>query len=130
MTLSFFFISLFLNLGMTAQLIAGEILEFKWWNKIKNFLAIIIAITISMETLGTILLYPTFKTMFPPTKAIFYAVFHAVSAFCNAGITLFDKELSPFAQQPFTLFTLAALVFLGGIGFLVWIELFNKLKAT
>lgn len=129
MTLSFFFISLFLNLGMATQLIAGEILEFKWWSRIKSFLMVIVSITVGAELIGACFLYFPFRQTMDTYPAIFYAFFHSVSAFCNAGISLFDNGITSFTVHPFPLLVLASLVFMGGVGFIVWIELFNKLAA-
>lgn len=126
MTLSFFFLSLFLNLGMTTQAMAGEILEFRWWSKIKTFLFLIVSITLITELIGAACLYFPFRKTFPPMQAAFHALFHSVSAFCNAGITLFPHGKLPIATNPLSLGVLALLVFFGGIGFIVWFELASK----
>ena len=59
-------------------------------------------------------------------QAAFHALFHSVSAFCNAGITLFPHGKLPIATNPLSLGVLALLVFFGGIGFIVWFELASK----
>ena len=127
-TLSFFFISLFLNLGMATKLMAGQILDFHFWGKIKGFLILIIGITFSIELIGTICLYFPFRETLPADKAIFYAVFHSISAFCNAGICLYDNNMINFINYPFTLMTLSVLVFAGGIGFIVWYEIASYIR--
>ena len=129
MTLSFFFISLFLNMGMATQLMAGELLEFKWWSRIKNFLFLIIGITFVTELIGATLLFLSFRQTLPIDKAIFHSVFYSVSAFCNAGISLTPTQvLNPSHLAPLFLSTISFLVFAGGIGFLVWFELGKKIK--
>lgn len=52
-------------------------------------------------------------------QPIYYAVFHAVSAFCNAGFSLHRDNLIPFQTDPFYLGTIDLLIVLGGLGFLV-----------
>jgi trk system potassium uptake protein TrkH len=122
MTFSFFIASLFLNLGMTSKLIAGQMFEFESWNKIKTFLVTIIVATISIEGIGAALLFKQFKSFMPTGQAAFYAVFHAVSAFCNAGISLFDSSLTTMGGNFPVLGIIAFLVLAGGIGFIVWYE--------
>ena len=51
--------------------------------------------------------------------AAWHAVFHAISAFCNAGFSTFTDSVAGFAEDPATLLTISALIVLGGIGFLV-----------
>jgi len=128
MTLSFFLISLFLNLGMATQIVAGQLLEFNLWSKTKNFLFLIIGITFTIESIGAICLYFPFRATMKPTSALFSAFFHSVSAFCNAGISLSDKGLTDYHGALFPLGILAFLVFSGSLGFLVWSELLVKLK--
>ena len=128
MTLSFFMVSLILRMRFSTQIIAGQLLEFESWSKVKNFLSAIISITIITELIGAIALFPTFKNIFPTQKAIFYSIFHSVSAFCNAGISLFENNMADFSRYPFPLTVLSILVVLGGIGFIVWYEVMNLVK--
>ena len=63
-------------------------------------------------------------------KGIWYAVFHSVSAFCNAGLDLFGAEgsssLSMFRNDPLVSFTIMFLIVIGGLGFLVWDDLLRN----
>jgi len=128
MTFSFFFISLFLNLGMTTQILAGKILDFHSWAKIRKFLIIIVTTTFFTELVGAICLYFPLRERFPAGIAAFYAAFHSISAFCNAGLDLFGDGLVSFQTQPFVLLLFAILVFSGSIGFFVWYEVATKIK--
>jgi len=127
MTLSLFFVSLFLNLGMATQIMAGEMFEFRW-SRIKTFVAMIVSTTFIIELLATIYLYFPFREMFSPKTALFYAFFHAVSAFCNAGLSPLEGGLQPFANNTPFMLVIALLVFIGSIGFVVWLEVGNKIK--
>ena len=59
-------------------------------------------------------------------RGLWYAVFHAVSSFCNAGFDLMGAAGTPFvpltgyAGDPLVNFTVMGLIVLGGIGFLTW----------
>ncbi|MDX1613839.1 MAG: potassium transporter TrkG [Candidatus Promineifilaceae bacterium] len=89
----------------------------------------LVAIVIA-EGLGAIVLYIHWRTsgIVPETEALFYALFHAVSAFCNAGFDLFvglPRYPTGLPDDPVTLLVMGVLVTLGGIGFPVIIELSN-----
>ncbi|MBB6120668.1 TrkH family potassium uptake protein [Nocardiopsis algeriensis] len=61
-------------------------------------------------------------------EALYSSVFHAVSAFNNAGLSLYGDSLTRFSGDAFVLFPLAGAVILGGIGFPVLIELRRHLR--
>ncbi len=128
MTLSFFLISIFLNFGITARVIASQVLDFEIWGKIRDFLILIVTITLSCELLGAILLFPTLKNLFPLDEALFYSLFYSISAFCNAGISPTSPDIISLAGHYGFLSVIGLLVFAGGIGFLVWYELFALFK--
>lgn len=57
------------------------------------------------------------------TKALWYGVFHSVSAFNNAGFALYSDSLMGFSQDPFILMPISLLIILGGLGFPVLMQL-------
>jgi trk system potassium uptake protein TrkH len=59
-------------------------------------------------------------------KAIWFGVFHAVSAFCNAGYALFSDNLMGFVADPWISITVAVASLIGGLGFPVVIELWRE----
>ena len=62
-------------------------------------------------------------------KSIYYGIFHSVSAFCNAGIDIIaDDSLCAYALNPVVNFTTMALIFAGGIGFVVWWDVIRVFK--
>ena len=80
------------------------------------------------EAAGALLLTIRFLFLYDFPTALKLGVFHSVSAFCNAGFDILGFEtpgqsMIPYGKDPFVLLTLAALIILGGIGFLVWDEL-------
>ena len=89
MTLSLFFVSLFLKLGMATQIMAGEMFEFRW-SRIKMFVTMIVGTTFTIELLAAIYFYFPFSKFLPPKMAAFYAIFHSISAFCNAGFSILN----------------------------------------
>lgn len=88
----------------------------------------VVLFTAIFETLGTIALCFRFVPQFGFWEGLYNAVFHSVSAFCNAGFDLMGK-ITPFSSftsyqsDPLVTITLMVLVFVGGIGFLCWNEI-------
>ena len=83
----------------------------------------VFAFTFTVEAVGAALLFVRLREEFPPTRAAYLAVFHAVSAFCNAGFTLFPDSLMRYRDDAFVNVVITVLVIIGGLGFLVNMEL-------
>jgi trk system potassium uptake protein TrkH len=85
----------------------------------------IIIFTITIEAIGTLVLYLRFRAYFPADEAVWLAIFHAISAFCNAGFSLFSNSLMQFNSDITINLTIMILIILGGIGFIVFSEIFD-----
>lgn len=84
--------------------------------------------TFTFEAIGAIILAFRFCPKMGLAEGIFNAIFHSISAFCNAGFDLMGKykqfsSLSSFAKDPVVMITIMCLVVIGGIGFLVWTDI-------
>jgi len=79
--------------------------------------------TFLYEGAGTLLLWARFSQDSPWANALFQAVFHAVSAFNNAGFSLFSDSLVSYQGDPMVNLTFMGLIVAGGIGFIVHYEL-------
>ena len=85
----------------------------------------VIKVTILIETAGALLLLPVFCRSFGKI-GIWYAVFHSVSAFCNAGFDLMGTHTGPFSSLTsfsgnlYLCLVICALIIAGGLGFLAW----------
>lgn len=89
-----------------------------------KFLIKILLFTLMLEAVGAIPLFMGFlKAGLTPFKAVCSAVFHSISAFCNAGFSLFPDNLEGFSQSFIVSGTIMALIVLGGLGFPVLTEL-------
>ena len=83
---------------------------------------------LAIEATGAVLLVPPMILRFGIGQGIWNAVFHSVSAFCNAGFDLMGREepfssLTSFSQNGLVNVTVMLLITVGGIGFLVWDDL-------
>ncbi|NOY52427.1 MAG: hypothetical protein GXP58_02275 [Deltaproteobacteria bacterium] len=79
--------------------------------------------TLLFEGVGWALLFFRWRTLFPLKEAFFQALFHSVSAFCNAGFSLFSRSLVDYRGDPWVNGVILVLIIAGGLGFLVLREL-------
>lgn len=84
-----------------------------------DFIKRIIMIVFIIEFIGASFLTIEFLEIFSLKKAIYYGVFHSISAFCNAGFSLFSNNLENYVGSTLLNMTVAYLIILGGIGFSV-----------
>lgn len=84
-----------------------------------HLLALVFYFTVIFETLGTILLAFEFVPTFGWSKGLFISMFTAVSAFNNAGFSLFPDNLMHYVNHPAVNIVVAFLIIMGGIGYVV-----------
>ena len=112
-------ISLFQRSAMQDSISAPQV------GGIVRMTSLILRGTLFTEGTGMLLLLPSFCRRFG-AKGIWYALFHSISAFCNAGFDLLGTAADPFPSvtafrtDPLVCITLALLILIGGIGFLTW----------
>lgn len=87
--------------------------------------------TFLMEGLGAVVLSACFIPQYGLGRGIWYGVFHAISAFCNAGFDLMGHQgpfssLSGYAAQPVVLAAVMLLIVVGGLGFVVWEDILRN----
>lgn len=93
-----------------------------------NLTWVYVRIALVIEATGALLLSLRFVPLYGWGKGIWFAVFHAVSAFCNAGFDLFGhySSLTFFWNDPLVVLTISALIMLGSMGFLVIFEVLRS----
>ena len=85
--------------------------------------------TFIIEGIGAILYAIQFVPEYGFVKGIWYAVFHSISAFCNAGIDILGNgSLIKYVDNPIINFTTMFLIIMGGIGFTVWYDVAHNCK--
>ena len=91
----------------------------------------IFLVSFAIEGIGALLLMPVFMTKYG-IRGIWMAVFHSVSAFCNAGFDLMGNQtgqyssLTSFAGNGYVTLVICLLIMIGGIGFLTWKDIAVK----
>lgn len=88
----------------------------------RDILFMVFLATFVAEAIGAVLLFIPFSRSYPVEQAIWLAIFHSVSAFCNAGFSLWSDSLTRFAGDPIVNATVMVLIILGGLGFVVLVE--------
>ena len=90
--------------------------------------------TFMFEGIGAVILSIRFIPEMGAARGIYYGIFHAVSAFCNAGFDLMGykgqySSLSSYVGDPVVNLVICLLIIIGGIGFVVWSDIYtNRLK--
>ncbi len=82
----------------------------------------IVLFTVLIEAVGTIALWLLWGPKLGWTEAAWPALFHSISAFCNAGFSTFSDSLIGMRESPTTLLVVATLIIAGGIGFVAMEE--------
>ncbi|MFH0919550.1 MAG: potassium transporter TrkG [Fibrobacterota bacterium] len=91
---------------------------------LRHFIKGVIAFTLLIETVGAVVLFLVFRAAGRP-DAVWSAVFHSVSAFCTAGFSIYNNSFEGFAGNFWLNVVVAALSYLGAIGFIVCVDFWN-----
>jgi trk system potassium uptake protein TrkH len=95
---------------------------------IRRLVRYVLTFTLTTEAAGAALLWLRFHRHFPAGEAVWQSAFHAVSAFCNAGFSLLPDNLVRFRADVLVNLAITGLVLVGGLGFLVNMELWDQLR--
>ena len=87
--------------------------------------------TFIIESVGAVFLAFRFCPELGPGYGIYAAVFHSISAFCNAGFDIMGvvhpfSSLTGFSGDPVVTLTISSLIVIGGIGFIVWNDIYHN----
>ncbi|MDI6703614.1 MAG: TrkH family potassium uptake protein [bacterium] len=118
---SFFAVVLGKRITLKDRIVIQESLSSGATGEILTLLKYVLIFTISAEALGATLLYFRFHN-------IYQAIFHSVSAFCNAGFSLWPTSLISYKEDFIVNFIITSLIIIGGIGFIVVADLKGALR--
>ncbi len=112
------------RVGLRERLILQQAMALNELDGIIRLVRLVVEGTFLMEGVGAVILAVRFAGQFPVPRAIWYGVFHAVSAYCNAGFDLLGStSMTAYAGDPVVSLTLIVLTVVGGLGFFVWNDL-------
>lgn len=124
-TAGFSFVT-FRKLTMNSILLGREMYSTCRAGEVPEFLTRVVAFTLVVELLGAAALY--FCLAEDTANRLFVAVFHSVSAFCNAGFSTFSAGLDQTAFSGFGIALICLLIVLGGMGFPIILDLWSSLQ--
>ena len=115
------------KLGLKQRLVMAQALSLNEIEGVVHLQKWVIFGSLAIQGIGTLILFLRFWPQFGFSTALWWGVFHSVSAFCNAGFDLFGSmapgtSVAVFNNDPIVCLTLIALIFVGGLGFFVWEE--------
>ena len=113
------------KIGYYTKKIVQEDINIDTTFRIEEYVKKVIFSVILIEFIGAVVLFFEFIKRFSFFKAVYYSLFHSVSAFCNAGFALFSDNLYGFKNSFLINITIPLLIFLGGIGFSTILNCYN-----
>lgn len=116
------------KIGHRDRLILKESLNYPGMDGLVRFLKVVFASIFVIELIGIVILTLRFFVDMPFLKALWFGTFHAISAFNNAGFSLFSDNLMRYKTDFIINLTIPLLIILGGIGYMVIIELYYYRK--
>ena len=129
MTMVGFFSIILRNMSLNESLVMRDALNYETLDKIGHMLVSILLITFTIEVIGAISLYLFWVEDFVSVKkALYFSVFHAVSAFCNAGFSLFQNSFTNYSKSRAFNLIITSLIILGGLGFIVITDIIKVIK--
>lgn len=115
------------RMRMSTRLLTQEALNLDHLSQL-SVVYLIIRLSILIQLVGAVLLFCDFYPRYGLKRGIWYSIFHAISAFCNAGFDLFGNSMENYANDPYMLCVLMVLIVAGSFGFLVWKDILGYHK--
>jgi len=119
------------KIGLKQRLIMAQALSLNDMDGVVRLQKTVLTGSFTVEAVGALILTLRFWPEYGFSQAMKWGLFHAISAFCNAGFDILGcitpgASLIEFNSDPVVLLTLGSLVVIGGLGFLVWEEIVEK----
>jgi trk system potassium uptake protein TrkH len=125
---AFFFLSIGRRVAFRHRMLMQETFAHRLREDIYGLIRAIFCFTAVVELVGATLLFIHWSGNYPLTQALYMAIFHSVSAFCNAGFSLLSNSFMDYRGSMLLNFTVCALIIVGGIGFPVIYEIYKKIS--
>ena len=117
------------RMGIGHKLLIQDAFNLNTMEGLAKFIRNVLLGTLFIEAIGAVLCMAVFVPQYGE-KGIWISVFHAVSAFCNAGIDILaESSLCNYATNPLINAVTSALIILGGIGYIVWWDVLRVVRS-
>ncbi|XKI13396.1 Trk-type K+ transport system, membrane component [Sporosarcina sp. ANT_H38] len=114
------------KIGMQNRIYLQESFSFQTLGGMVKFVRQILLFVLIVEGIAIIILSFYWIPTFGLQDGIYYSIFHVISAFNNAGFSLFPDNLVQFVNDPLVNLVLSSLLIIGGLGFVVVLDLIKK----
>ncbi len=111
------------KITLKERLIIKEQLNQETMSGLVKLTKYVILSTFAIEGIGALLLSTRFIPIYGLKKGIWFSIFHAISAFCNAGFDILGNSITPFVGDFIINMTICMLIIVGGLGFYVYIDI-------
>lgn len=126
---SMIFVILGKRITLKNRLVMQEALNFNTTAGVVRFTKMVVKGTLIVEGIGALLMTLVFVPEYGLVKGIWYSVFHAISAFCNAGFDIIgSSSLVPYVGNGLINMVIMSLIIIGGLGFSVWVDVYRVIK--
>jgi trk system potassium uptake protein TrkH len=126
-TTAFFSLILGRSMSVKESVLMSEVLSSRTLARISHLIISILILTLIFEALGVMAFYFSWTGVdrFEHGSVFYYSLFHSISAFCNAGFSLFRNSFENYKGNLSHNLTLTSLIIIGGLGFTVIMNLFR-----
>ena len=111
------------KMGLGQQIVAQEAMGQTGLSKVVRVAKAVFLFSLFFEFIGFILLTLAWQPRFGWSDSAYFALFHSISAFNNAGISLFSDSMMGFSGQISISLIISSLFIIGGIGFVVMLDI-------
>ncbi len=126
----YLFFYLGMGVGARGRWIINETLSHTPVKSLPDLIRRIFLLTAGAEVMGAVLLAVAFVPDMGWGRGLYFALFHSISAFCNAGFSLFPDSLVSYQGDVLVNLTVMFLIICGGLGFLVIMEVVGRLRTV
>lgn len=117
------------KISLSSRILLGDAFNLETLKGLVRFLRRVFRGTFIVEGIGALCYVPVFVPEYGMIRGIWYSVFHAISAFCNAGIDIVgDSSFVPYVHNIWANVVTMALIIFGGIGFIVWWDVLHVIR--
>lgn len=114
------------KISLQQRLLVKEQLNITSMSGIVKWVIYVTKITFLIEFTGALLLSFSLIPKYGFITGVWYSIFHAISAFCNAGFDLFGDSIVSYSGDIYINMIICGLVIMGGLGFLVYMDIYNS----
>ena len=115
-----------LTIGMPQRLVLRDELGQTGVNELMALVRVVVLVALVAEGLATAILMTVFVPEFGWGQGFWQSLFHSISAFNNAGFSLFSSSLTGYVANPVVNITITVLFIVSGLGFVVLADLYRQ----